>query len=66
MSRRAISRVLGAFQVFHDAVVGRKNFRPPGLSLGEQLGHLEVFEILVVAPNLDHVVRALEVMPPLF
>ena len=48
----------------HDNVVSQKNFQPPGLSSGEYVGCLEVFEVLVVVPNSNLVNGALEVMTP--
>jgi hypothetical protein len=51
-----------ALQQFDDKAVKGLDFRPPGLSLGEYIGGLEILEILVVALGQEPVIGALGIV----
>jgi len=61
-----IGQVQAAFKVLNDNIEYQKSFIPPGLSSGEHIGCLEVFDHVVLALNSNHVIGALKPVILLF
>src|ERR1700731_4701428 len=56
------SKLTGA-ESDHEIELG-KELRPPGLTLGEQVDHGEVLEVLVISHNIDWSFRTFKIVPP--